>query len=56
MNDLERIKAQFNELPETVRDYLNHPSEEGSPLRREKRRKLALMVESKEVEHGNNNR
>lgn len=35
---------QYQQLQEDVRDYLRHPSEDGSPLRREKRRKLAAMV------------
>lgn len=39
------LQEQLEELKAAVRDYLKHPSEDGSPLRREKRRKLAKMVE-----------
>lgn len=42
------IAKEYVALVKAVRDYLLHPSEDGSPLRREKRRGLAAMVADKE--------
>lgn len=38
------LRAELEELRTALRDYLRHPSEDGSPLRREKRRKVARLL------------